>query len=283
MKSISLDAPAKINLSLDILGKLPNGYHSVKMIMQTIPLCDTVKIEVSDGEGIEIFCDKEGVPTDGRNSAYKGAKLFLEKTNISSKISITLDKKIPAAAGMAGGSTDAAAVLKGLNQLFDYPLSEEEILELCLKIGADVPFCYMGGCAISEGIGEILTPITPLKNAYILIAKPQFEVSTAWVYQNFKMENVSRHPDTEAVIFAIEKEGLSSLAKSTANVLETVTEKEYPIITEYKNILRDMGAELSMMSGSGPTVFGIFDDLFKAETAYKEMQKLTPDSFLLKI
>lgn len=283
MKSISLDAHAKINLSLDILGKLPNGYHSVKMIMQTIPLCDTVKIEVSSGCGIEIFCDTEGVPTDHRNSAYKGAELFLEKTNIFSKVLITLNKKIPAAAGMAGGSTDAAAVLKGLNQIFDYPLSDEEILSLCLKIGADVPFCYLGGCAISEGIGEILTPITPLKNAHIVIAKPQFEVSTAWVYQNFKMENVSRHPDTDAVISAIEKGDLISLADSTANVLETVTEKEYPIITEYKNILKNMGAKLSMMSGSGPTVFGIFDDLKLAESAYKEMQNLTKDSFLLKI
>ena len=283
MKSISLNAPAKINLSLDILGKLPNGYHSVKMIMQTIPLFDTVKIEASSGSGIEIICGKEGVPTDNKNSAYKGAELFLEKANISSKITITLNKKIPAAAGMAGGSTDAAAVLKGLNELFDYPLSEKEILELCLKIGADVPFCYIGGCALSEGIGEVLTPLSPLENAYIVIAKPDFEVSTAWVYQNFKMENVSRHPDTETVISAIKNGDLNELSKSTSNVLETVTEKEYPIITEYKNILKEKGALLSMMSGSGPTVFGIFDDLTSAENAYKEMQNLTKDSFLLKI
>ena len=280
---VSLCAEAKINLSLDILGKLPNGYHSVKMIMQSIPICDTVTVEETEGEGIELICEKDGVPTDNRNTAYKAAQLFLEKTDIKRKIKITLDKKIPAAAGMAGGSTDAAAVLKGLNQLFDEPLSKEEILELCVKIGADVPFCYLGGCAVCEGIGEVLTPIKPLENAYLIIAKPDFEVSTKWVYENFKMDNVSKRPQTSAVIDAVETGNLKALRENTANVLESVTEREYPVIKEYKEILSQKGAVLSMMSGSGPTVFGIFDNETKAQNAYNIMKELTKDTFLLKI
>ncbi len=280
---VSLKAEAKINLSLDILGKLPNGYHSVQMVMQSIPLYDTVTVEETEGEGIELVCDKDGVPTDSRNTAYKAAQLFLDKTGIRCKVKITLNKKIPAAAGMAGGSTDAAAVLKGLNQLFNEPLDKEEVLNLCIKIGADVPFCFLGGCAVCEGIGEVLTRISPLKNAYLLIAKPQFEVSTKWVYQSFKMENVSKHPNTQAVIEAVEKADLKALCANTANVLESVTEKEYPIIREYKEKLSQKGAVLSMMSGSGPTVFGIFDCEEKAEEAYKVMKAMTNDTFLLKI
>lgn len=280
---VSLKAEAKINLSLDILGKLPNGYHSVEMIMQAIPLCDTVTVEDCDGGGIELVCEKEGVPTDDRNTAYKAAQLFLQKTGVKRKIKITLDKKIPAAAGMAGGSTDAAAVLKGLNQLFNEPLDKEEVLSLCVKIGADVPFCYLGGCAVCEGIGEVLTPIKPLENAYLVIAKPDFEVSTKWVYQNFKMENVSKHPNTKAVIESVETGNLKALCENTANVLESVTEKEYPVISEYKEKLYQKGAVLSMMSGSGPTVFGIFSDKEKAEDACNIMKELTNDTFLLKI
>lgn len=283
MKSVTIKAPAKINLSLDILGKLPNGYHSVEMIMQSIPLFDTVTVDADYGSGIELFCDKEGVPTDSRNTAYKAAELFLSESKIKSKIKITIDKKIPAAAGMAGGSTDAAAVLKALNVIFENPLSDEEILKLCLKIGADVPFCYLGGCALSQGIGEVLTPISPLENAFIVIAKPQFEVSTKWVYQNFKTENVLKHPDTDAVISAISMGDIKKIAENTANVLETVTELEYPIISKYKNLLRENGAVLSMMSGSGPTVFGIFDDEDKANHAFEIMQGLTTDAFILKI
>ncbi len=282
MKTV-IKADAKINLSLDILGKLPNGYHSVEMIMQTIPLSDTVTVEAEDGEGIEIFCDKEGVPTDSRNSAYKAAKLFLEETKLCAKVKITLDKKIPAAAGMAGGSTDAAAVLRGLNNLFNSPLDDEKLSALCLKIGADVPFCLMGGCALSQGIGEVLTPIAPLKGAYIVVAKPEFEVSTKWVYENLRLDKVSRRPDTKAVIDAIAKGDLKTLAEKTANVLETVTEKEYSVITEYKEKLKEKGAILSMMSGSGPTVFGIFDSEEKAKAAYEEAKTWTKDAFLLTI
>lgn len=280
---VSLKAEAKINLSLDIIGRLPNGYHSVQMVMQSIPLYDTVTVEECDGDSIELICDKDGVPTDSRNTAYKAAQLFLQKTGIKRKVKITLDKKIPAAAGMAGGSTDAAAVLKGLNQLFNEPLDKEEILELCVKIGADVSFCYLGGCAVCEGIGEILTPIKPLKNAYLIIAKPDFEVSTKWVYQNFKIENVSKRPQTSAVIDAVETGDLKALRENTANVLESVTEREYPVIKEYKEILSQKGAVFSMMSGSGPTVFGIFSDKEKAEDARNIMKELTKDTFLLKI
>lgn len=280
---VSIKAQAKINLSLDILGKLPNGYHSVQMVMQSIPLCDTVDIEETEGDGIELICEKEGVPTDSRNTAYKAAQLFLDKTEIRRKIKITLHKQIPAAAGMAGGSTDAAAVLKGLNQLFNEPLDKEEALELCVKIGADVPFCFLGGCALCEGIGEVLTPIAPLENAYLVIAKPKGEVSTKWVYENFKMEKVSKHPNTQMVIEAVKMGDLKALCENTANVLETVTQKEYPIIGEYKEKLSQNGAVVSMMSGSGPTVFGIFDNEEKAKMAFEVMKPLTNDTFLIKI
>ncbi len=276
-------AQGKINLSLDILGKLPNGYHSVEMVMQAIPLCDRVMIECQAGEGISIVCDKEGVPTDSRNSAYKGAKLFLEETGITARVKITLDKKIPAAAGMAGGSTDASAVLRGLNDIYGKPLKEERLMELCLKIGADVPFCLMGGCALSQGIGEVLTPIVPLKGAYLVVAKPNFDVSTKWVYENLDLAKVTKRPKTQAVISAISEGDLTALAENTANVLETVTEKEYPVISEYKSLLREKGAVLSLMSGSGPTVFGIFEAREKAEEAFESIKKLTQDAFLLEI
>lgn len=224
MKS-EIKANAKINLSLDILGKLPNGYHKVEMIMQSIPLSDTVTIETEDGEGIEIFCEKQGVPTDSRNSAYKAARIFMDKAGIKAHIKITIDKKIPAAAGMAGGSTDAAAVFKGLNNIFGEPLCDEELLTACTEVGADVPFCFMGGCALAEGIGEVLTPVLPLKDVHIVAAKPDFEVSTKWVYENFKTDNADKRPDTKEVLRAVACGNLTDLAKYTANVLESVTEK----------------------------------------------------------
>ncbi len=283
MKTLTTSAFAKINLSLDILGKLPNGYHSVEMVMQQIPLCDEVTVTIDDGDGIKLTCNKSDVPTDNKNTAYKAAQLFLEKTGICAKIKIHIDKNIPAGAGMAGGSTDAAAVLKLLNQAFNCPLSKDELLEICLKIGADVPFCFMGGCALSQGIGEILTPVSPLKNAYLVIAKPQFSVSTKWVYQNFKMENVRNRPNTKLVIDSISSGNIKLLNEYSANVLESVTENTYPVISEYKELLNENGSVFSMMSGSGPTVFGIFDNEIMAETAFKSVSKLTPESFILKI
>ena len=281
MKTFTTHAFAKINLSLDILGKLPDGYHSVEMIMQQIPLYDEVSVD--NGNGISLSCNNPDVPTDNKNTAYKAAQLFLEKTGLSASIKIYINKSIPAAAGMAGGSTDAASVLKLLNKAFDFPLSDGEVLELCLKIGADVPFCYIGGCALSQGIGEVLTPISPLKNAHLVIAKPQFSVSTKWVYENFKMENVEKRPDTKSVIQAIAEENLENLSKHSANVLESVTENQYPVISEYKKLLNESGAVFSMMSGSGPTVFGIFDNEKTAKTAFEIISGLTPESFLLKI
>lgn len=283
MKTYTANAPAKINLSLDVLGKLLNGYHSVKMIMQEIPLFDTITVEIYDGNEIEVFSDKPEVPTDERNTVFKAAKLFFEETKIVSGLKIFINKNIPAAAGMAGGSSDAASTLKLLNKAFDFPLSDKKILEICLKIGADVPFCYMGGCALSEGIGEVLTPVSPLKDVSIVIAKPQFEVSTKWVYENFRMENVKKCPDTDAVISAISMGDLEKLAENTANVLETVTETEYPVISEYKNKLIKYGALLAMMSGSGPTVFGIFKDQTNAKHAFEAMKSLTKDAFFLTI
>ena len=184
---------------------------------------------------------------------------------------------------MAGGSTNAAAVLKSLNTLFDSPLSEKELLALGLKVGADVPFCLMGGCAISEGIGEILTPIKPLSGAFIVVAKPDFSVSTKWVYSNFIPERIEKHPDTEKVRDAIAKGNIYEIAKYTANVLESVTESKYPVIAEYKKIMSENGAILSMMSGSGPSVFGIFDDKAKAQKTYSLMKDINNETFIIEI
>ena len=283
MKSITAVSNAKINLSLDVLGSRSDGYHEVRMIMQSIPLSDEITVEISDGEGIEILCAHEGVPEDGRNIAYKAASLFLERTGNLAHIKITIDKTIPVAAGMAGGSTNAAAVLKSLNTLFDSPLSEKELLALGLKVGADVPFCLMGGCAISEGIGEILTPIKPLSGAFIVVAKPDFSVSTKWVYSNFIPERIEKHPDTEKVRDAIAKGNIYEIAKYTANVLESVTESKYPVIAEYKKIMSENGAILSMMSGSGPSVFGIFDDKAKAQKTYSLMKDINNETFIIEI
>lgn len=283
MKSVRILANAKINLSLDVLGKRPDGYHSVRMIMQEIPLADDVRIDVSNGDGIEIFCNTPGVPCDERNLAHKAARIFADETKIKANIKIFIDKKIPAAAGMAGGSSDAAAALKGLNRIFGEPLSGEDLLKLGLKIGADVPFCIRGGCAVAEGIGEVLTPAPPLKNAFLVVAKPDFAVSTKWVYENLDLGKVEKRPQTEKVIEGLKSGNLRKIADSTANVLESVTEREYPVISEYKDCMITSGAVFAMMSGSGPTVFGVFDHESNAKAAYSLMESKTKDSFLLKL
>lgn len=279
----TVKAYAKINLCLDILGKLPNGYHEIETVMQQIPLYDLVSVKLSEGEGVEVLCDRAEVPTDERNTAYKAAKLFLEKANVRKKAIIKIEKNIPAAAGMAGGSADAAATIKALCGLLQNPLSNDEIMSLCKKVGADVPFCYIGGAALAKGIGEILTPIAPLENVFIVIAKPKINVSTAWAYQSFKAENVLKRPNASAVINAIKCGDLKGLAKGAANVFESVTEEKYGVISEYKKALSGSGAFLSMMSGSGPTVFGLFEEKQAAEAAYEIMKEKTADAFLLKI
>ncbi|RXE58775.1 4-(cytidine 5'-diphospho)-2-C-methyl-D-erythritol kinase [Acetivibrio mesophilus] len=271
MKSISLDAHAKINLSLDVIGKRQDGYHEVRMIMQTITLHDKVILETRD-TGIEVGCDKPWVPGGNDNIAYKAANLIMEKYKVTSGVSIKILKRIPVAAGLAGGSADAAAVIKGMNELFDLNLNEDELMDIGKQIGADVPFCIRGGTMLSEGIGEKLTKISSFQGVDIVLVKPKVGVSTAWVYNNLKLDKISLRPDTDFLINAISKKDIGSLAQNMRNVLETVTIEKYGVINDIKNELRRLGALGSMMSGSGPSVFGIFEDSEKAHRAYESLK-----------
>lgn len=271
VKTLSISAPAKINLSLDITGKLENGYHTLEMVLQTISLKDEILLE-KQPDGVSISCDHPLVPLDGRNICDRAARVFFLKTGLQGGIKIHIQKKIPIGAGLAGGSTDAAAVLKGLNVLYDAHLSQEELSTLGLQCGADVPFCLAGGTCLAEGIGEKLTRLPDFTDVYTVLIMPEFSVSTAWVYQNFRMDNSVRHPDTQAILSAIRQKDIVKVAREMKNVLETVTAVKYPEIEEIKRALKDCGALGSMMSGSGPSVFGLFEEPDKAQRAFESLQ-----------
>lgn len=268
MNSICVKARAKINLSLDVLGRRNDGYHDVQMIMQSISLHDDIYIDCIDKRSIEIKCDKRWVPSNSDNIAYKAAAVMMDKYHLPKGVSIRIVKKIPVAAGLAGGSADAAAVLKGMNELFSLNLKEQELMLLGKSIGADVPFCVKGGTALAEGIGEILTEIAPLKNVSIVLVKPRISVSTAWVYKNLDIGKISLRPNTGLIVNFIKNQNVENIAKNMVNVLETVTLNRYGVIVEIKDKLVSLGALGSMMSGSGPTVFGIFGSKMEAENAY---------------
>jgi 4-diphosphocytidyl-2-C-methyl-D-erythritol kinase len=279
--SYTLKAPAKINLALDVLGKRPNGYHDVAMIMQTIALYDTITVNMIGSE-IRLTSDSAAIPIDERNIAFKAAHYLRSKYNIKTGVHIHIDKKIPVAAGLAGGSTDAAAVLKLLNNAWDIRLSMEELKEAGLELGADVPFCIQGGTCLAEGLGEKLTIIDTTPACYILLAKPSVEVSTKEVYQSLNLNEIIERPDIPAVIQAIKDNNLRGLCSNMGNVLETVTTKMHPIIPELKQKLMEYGAIGSLMSGSGPTVFGIFEDVSTAQGAYNNIKTLVNEIFLVK-
>jgi 4-diphosphocytidyl-2-C-methyl-D-erythritol kinase len=267
MDYITLNANAKINLSLDVLRKREDGYHEVRMIMQTIDLHDEVIVE-SIENGIEVSCNKHWVPSGNKNIAYKAAELIIEEYGIQKGVRIKIIKNIPVAAGLAGGSSDAAAVLKGINRLFSLGISENDLMLLGKKIGADVPFCIKGGTALAEGIGDKLTSLNPLRGISIILVKPKIFVSTAWVYNNLDLKRITSKPDTETLINAVEEGNISNVVKNMRNVLESVTVKKHSVIKDIKDSLIRYGALGSMMSGSGPTVFGIFEDKAYAKNAY---------------
>jgi len=273
MNSICIKARAKINLSLDVLRKREDGYHDVEMIMQSIRLHDKVFLEPVEEKCIKISCDKRWVPSNSDNIAYKAAKALMDKFDLQKGVDIKIVKNIPVAAGLAGGSADAAAVLRGMNELFSLDLKQEELMQLGKEIGADVPFCLKGGTMLAEGIGEVLTDIRPLKNVYIVLVKPRISVSTAWVYENLEIERIKLRPDTEALIRMIERMDIQNLGNNMINVLEAVTIKKHKIIFEIKEKLVRLGAFGSMMSGSGPTVFGIFESKLVAHRAYEEINR----------
>ncbi len=269
---ISLKAHAKINLSLDVLGKRDDGYHTLQMIMQTIQLHDTISIHKIPA-GVEIMCEAPYVPNNSSNIACKAAQAMIDKYDLKAGVRVEVSKRIPVAAGLAGGSTDAAAVLKGINSLFELGIEQTELMELGKTIGADVPYCIMGGTALAEGIGEKLTPLPAAGNIPLVLVKPRIGVSTAWVYKNFKLEKVKERPDTQMLISALDSRNTKTLAANMKNVLESVTREKYPVIDSIKSELIKLGALGSMMSGSGPTVFGVFDDVEKAEYAFNKIKK----------
>ncbi|MBS5986638.1 4-(cytidine 5'-diphospho)-2-C-methyl-D-erythritol kinase [Clostridium paraputrificum] len=272
-------AYGKVNITLDVVGKREDGYHLLKMIMQNIDIYDVITIEKIES-GIEITCNKPYVPTDERNLAYKAAKLFKDTFNITSGVSINIKKNIPVAAGLAGGSTDCAAVLKIMNKLFQVNADNEKLMELGVKLGADVPYCINGGTALCEGIGEVLTPLKPFKNHIIVLVKPPFGVSTKEVYKNFDLGRVKNHPETDKVITYMNEDNLYEVAKNMKNLLENVTLKKHKVISSIKSEMESLGAIKSMMSGSGPTVFAFFDDMMKAQRCYDEMKKKYNDTFI---
>lgn len=272
MRVIRLKAYAKINLGLDVLRKREDGYHEVKMVMQTIDMFDRVELGKVRKPGIFVQTNLKYLPVNQDNLVYKAARLFMDEYKFTGGIEINLKKYIPVAAGMAGGSSDAAAVLYGMNKLYETGLSLEELMKLGVKIGADVPFCIMRGTALAEGIGEKLTKLPAAPNCHVLIAKPPFSVSTKWVYSNLKAGELKEHPDIDKLIEALSAGNLRNMTQYMGNVLETVTEAEYPQITELKKIMTEEGALCSLMSGSGPTVFGLFEDKNDAERAFKKIQ-----------
>lgn len=274
MDGIVLKPFAKINLGLDIIGRRENGYHEVKMVMQSIDLKDSMKMFVLDDDVVTMNCNLDYLPTDDSNIVVKAVKLVKREYGIDKGVRIELEKNIPVAAGMAGGSSNAAAALHGMNELFDLKLSTEELCKLGVKLGADVPYCIMGGTMLAEGIGEILTPLKKAPDCYVAIVKPAFAVSTKAVYEAYdKLSgNEIVHPDIDGIIKAINEGDLYKMCALMGNTLESVTEAEYPYIKEIKSALMKNGAIKALMSGSGPTVFGIFDDLATANQAISHIE-----------
>ena len=273
MQEIKVAARAKINLGLDVVRRREDGYHEVKMIMQTVALHDTLTIGRIPEKEIRIRTNVGDIPVDEHNLIYKTARLMMEHYPIAEGIEVYLEKVIPVAAGMAGGSTDAAATFTGMNELFQLGATQEELRELAVQIGADVPYCIMGGTALSEGIGEILTPLPQPPQCHLVIAKPDIYVSTKYVYENLHANELTHHPDIDGMIQCIRNGELKKLAGMMENVLENVTVQEYPVIEEIKRIMREQGALNALMSGSGPTVFGLFEHKKDAEKAVDVLQQ----------
>lgn len=269
---IKINGYAKINLSLDVLSKREDGYHNLQMIMQSLELHDEITLE-RISSGIVIDCNAMYVPVNSSNIAYKAAELMMRKYALSGGVKIAINKNIPVAAGLAGGSTDAAAVIKGMNSMFGLNKSQEELMTLGKAIGADVPYCIMGGTALAEGIGERLTKLKPLSNIPVILVKPRIGVSTAWVYGNLNINEIKDRPQTDRLIEAISKQDIKFISKNMKNVLESVTIKKYSIINDIKERLVKLGSIGSMMSGSGPTVFGIFENKRMAESAFNTLKQ----------
>lgn len=267
MDKIKLKALGKINLGLDVLGRRPNGYHDVRMVMQTVYLYDQILLEKTDKEGISLETNLFYLPVNENNLAYRAAKMLIDEFAIKEGVHISLEKHIPVAAGMAGGSSNAAAVLYGMNRLFQLGLKDQELMDRSVQLGADVPYCIMRGTVLAEGIGEKLTPLPAMPKCHVLLAKPPISVSTQKVYEKLDAQEVTKHPDIDGILLGLQTGDLEKITSSMGNVLENVTITEYPQIERIKDVMKEEGALNAMMSGSGPTVFGIYDDKMLARRA----------------
>ena len=270
MDKLDLKALGKINLGLDVLGKRENGYHDVRMVMQTVYLYDQIRIEKRKEPGISLSTNLFYLPVNENNLAYRAASLLMEEFHIKEGVKITLDKHIPVAAGMAGGSSNAAAVLFGINRMF----SQKDLMERAVSLGADVPYCIMRGTVLAEGIGEILMPLPNMPKCHVLLSKPPISVSTKLVYEKLDSYDSIEHPDIDGIIKGLKDGDIKKVASSMGNVLENVTIEEHPVIEEIKNVMRKEGALNAMMSGSGPTVFGLFEDKKRAKKAAARIKEL---------
>ena len=264
---LELKAYAKVNLGIDVIGKRPDGYHEVRMIMQTVKLYDRITMEKNDSGNIILSTNLPYLPVNEKNLVYRAIDMIRNAYGITDGVTASIVKRIPIAAGMAGGSSDAAAAFVGMNQLFHLGITQQELMDYGVKLGADIPYCIMRGTALSEGIGEILTPLPPIPNCWFLIVKPTFSMSTKFVYENLHLDEIAVHPDIDGMKEALYQRDLIGVTDRIENVLEQVTKKHYPAIGEIKDIMRKEGALNALMSGSGSTVFGIFKSKETAEKA----------------
>lgn len=277
---MKIKAYGKINIALEVVGKREDGYHLLRMIMQNIDLYDLIELNEKRSNDITIECNKPYVPKDDRNLAHKAARLFMDTYKINRGIHINIIKNIPVAAGLAGGSTNAAAVLKALNEMFNVGASERDLMNLGVKLGADIPYCIKGGTCLCEGIGEKISELKSFKDKILVLVKPPFGVSTKDVYGAIDINKIFKKVLVNELIEAIEKDDLIFVAQNMKNHLENVTLRRHPLIIKIKEDMMKMGSIGSMMSGSGPTVFGFFDDMLKAQSCYERMKKQFNDVFI---
>ncbi len=275
-------APAKINLALDVLHKRSDGYHEIEMVMQTVDLWDRLYIELTSSGIVELDCQHHQVPLGAENLAWQAAELMLRQSGCGSGVKISLNKRIPVAAGLAGGSANAAAVIRGLNQLLELGLSHDEMVELGLQLGADVPFCIKGGTALARGIGQVLQDLTPPPPLWVALLTPEFSVSTAEIYNSFCPDQVETRPDIPGLVAALEKGETEKMVNSMANVLESVTFRKLPMLAAIKEKAVNAGALTALMSGSGPTVFALAADYQRAVAISNSLSPLVECSHVVK-
>lgn len=285
-KTKTYKAYAKVNLALDVLRKRDDGYHDVRMIMQNLDIYDELEFTITPDASlnITITADKPGIPTDEHNLIYKAIAMMAETYGISGSIFVKLTKNIPVEAGMAGGSTDCATTIKAMNDLYELKLSTADMMAIGVRLGADVPYCILARTALSEGIGEVLTPVEPLADCTVLVVKPPVAVSTGMIYGNIRCEELTSHPDIDKMLEGLAEHDIHKVASTMENVMETVTSKLYPIIDDIKSAMISNGALNAIMSGSGSAVFGIYKEPDKAWLAAEHISEceLATDIFITK-